>query len=283
MMLYLTGASVSLAKTSDNPQTDASKSLGGYFSSTPVPNAAVNVLFDLISAYTLEKMPTETIAIGLINKLPFAVKDVELKIVTDEGHDATFKVAAVAVDQETYMMEHIANRYQEPMLAEFHDASFYRAAVDIEVINPASEGEEIALYPFGISFEVQETGFEGTWKAFEEAFSNDETYKVRRISEKIFRIERRDETVLPDPLKCSYITTEGFSAKFLSDFYNKLDNSVIIKENMQPNEAVGLWLQRKIKKDRYLSNLELLEAYKQKFVLPTLEEVEIVISYNVVE
>lgn len=214
MMIYLTGAATSLAKTQDNPQSDASRSLGGYISSTPVPNAALNTLFDLISSYTLEKKPKETIAIGLINQFDKPVRDVELKIVTDENHEAVFKIAAVAVSSEDYAMEQIANRYQEPMLAEFYDASFYRAAVDLKIKQYASAGEEIALFPFNVSFEVKETGIEGTWLAFEEAFSNDETYTVKRISETIFRIERRDETVLETPLECSYITTEGLRLNF---------------------------------------------------------------------
>lgn len=283
MMLYLTGAGASLVKTQDNPQTDASKSLGGYISSTPVPNAALNSLFDLISAYTLEKRQKETIAIGLINQFDKEVKDVELKIVTDENHEAIFKIAAVAVSTDNYAMEHIANRYQEPMLAEFYDASFYRAAVDLKINQYASAGEEIALYPFNVSFEVKETGIEGTWNAFEEAFSNDETYCVKRISETIFRIERRDETVLEEPLNCSYITTEGFQAEFLGQLKNKADNSVIIKDSLKPKEAVGIWVQRIIKKNHYPTNEELLKEYKDKYIRETVEEVEVIISYNLVE
>lgn len=283
MMLYLTGAGASLVKTQDNPQTDAAKSLGGYISSTPVPNAALNSLFDLISAYTLDKRQKETIAIGLINQFDKEVKDVELKIVTDENHEAIFKIAAVAVSTDNYAMEHIANRYQEPMLAEFYDASFYRAAVDLKINQYASAGEEIALYPFNVSFEVKETGIEGTWNAFEEAFSNDETYCVKRISETIFRIERRDETVLEEPLNCSYITTEGFKAEFLGQLKNKADNSVIIKDSLKPKEAVGIWVQRIIKKNHYPTNEELLKEYKDKYIRETVEEVEVIISYNLVE
>lgn len=283
MMLYLTGAGASLVKTQDNPQTDAAKSLGGYISSTPVPNAALNSLFDLISAYTLEKRQKETIAIGLINQFDKEVKDVELKIVTDENHEAIFKIAAVAVSTDNYAMEHIANRYQEPMLAEFYDASFYRSCRCLKINQYASAGEEIAFVPFNVSFEVKETGIEGTWNAFEEAFSNDETYCVKRISETIFRIERRDETVLEEPLNCSYITTEGFQAEFLGQLKNKADNSVIIKDSLKPKEAVGIWVQRIIKKNHYPTNEELLKEYKDKYIRETIEEVEIVISYNLVE
>ena len=283
MMIYLTGAATSLAKTQDNPQSDASRSLGGYISSTPVPNAALNTLFDLISSYTLEKKPKETIAIGLINQFDKPVKDVELKIATDENHEAIFKIAAVAVSSDDYAMEQIANRYQEPMLAEFYDASFYRAAVDLKIKQYASAGEEIALFPFNVSFEVKETGIEGTWLAFEEAFSNDETYTVKRISETIFRIERRDETVLETPLECSYITTEGFTAEFLGKLSNKADNGVIIKEELKPKEAVGIWIQRIIKKNHYPTNEELLKEYKDKYIRETVEDVEMILSYNLVE
>lgn len=283
MLLYLTGASTSLVKSEDNPQTDASKSLGGYISSTPAPNAALNSLFDMISSYTLEKKQKETIALGLINQLETAVKNVELKIVTDVDNVAAFKVAAVAVNSDNYRMESISSRYQEPMAAEFHDASFYRACVDLEVTQYAGKDEEIALYPFGISFVVQEEGWEGTWKAFEEAFSNDETYEIRRISERTYRIGRRDDTLLETPLKCFYITTEGFTAEFLGELSNKADNTVLISEQLEPKEAIGLWIQRDIKDASVPSNEQLLEDYKHHVIKETVEDVEIVISYDLVE
>lgn len=283
MLLYLTGASTSLVKSEDNPQTDASKSLGGYISSTPAPNAALNSLFDMISSYTLEKKQKETIAIGLINQLETAVKNVELKIVTDVDNVATFKVAAVSVSSDNYRMESISSRYQEPMAAEFHDASFYRACVDLEVTQYAGKDEEIALYPFGISFVVQEEGWEGTWKAFEEAFSNDEIYEIRRISERIYRIGRRDDTLLETPLKCFYITTEGFKAEFLGELSNKADNTVLISEQLEPKEAIGLWIQRDIKDSSVPNNEQLLEDYKHHVIKETVEDVEIVISYDLVE
>ena len=123
MILYLTGANTSLRKSSEAPQTDTAKSLGGYVSSTPVPSGELNALFDLISAYTLEKKPRETIAVALINKLTQSIKDVTLKIVVEKDNIATFKVAAVALS-ESLSMEHIANRYAEPMAAEFHKVDF---------------------------------------------------------------------------------------------------------------------------------------------------------------
>ena len=153
----------------------------------------------------------------------------------------------------------------------------------MEVTQYAGKDEEIALYPFGISFVVHEEGWEGTWKAFEKAFSNDETYEIRRISKKKYRIGRRDDTLLETPLKCFYITTEGFKAEFLGELSNKADNTVLISEQLEPKEAIGLWTQRDIKDSSVPSNEQLLEDYKHHVIKETVEDVEIVISYDLVE
>ena len=283
MMIYLTGANTSLAKSSEAAQTDPAKSLGGYISSTPVPNGELNVLFDLISSFTLEKKKKETIALALVNKLDQAVNNVTLKVVVGNENLATFRVAAVKPDS-SLAIEHIANRYAEPLAADFYSADFQRASVDIEITNPASVGEEIALYPFNVVVGVEEIGIEGTWNAFENAFSNDETYDVVRISENRFRVLRKDESVLPEPLTCSYVSTEGFSCDFVGKFANGAVGEVtIIDEDSQlnPGEAIGLWIQRDLKKYKYPTNQQLIEDYKNKVIKETIETAELVISYNI--
>lgn len=283
MLLYLTGADISLAKSEENPQTDAARSLGGFISSTPVPNAALNGLFDTISSYTLSKRPKETIAVALINRLDKAVDDVELKIITDEDNVAEFKIAAVVVSSDRYQMEQIANRYQEPMAAEFHNVDFFRAAVDIVVEQYADAGEEIALYPFGIAFTVQECGWDGTWKAFEEAFAADETYGIKRLSERKYRIYRRDDTVVNPEEECYYITTEGFKAEFNGKFGNLRDNTALISEHMEPGDAIGIWIQRTIKNKARKSNKELIHDYLHHVIPYDTEEVTLEVNYNISE
>ena len=285
MILYLTGANTSLRKSSEAPQTDTAKSLGGYVSSTPVPSGELNALFDLISAYTLEKKPRETIAVALINKLTQPIKDVTLKIVVEKDNIATFKVAAVALS-ESLSMEHIANRYAEPMAAEFHKVDFQRASVDIEILNPASVGEEIALMPFDIQFEVEESGIEGTWNAFENAFSNDYNYEIKRLSEKVFRIVRRDESVVPEPITCSYVTTRGFNATFLGKLKNGVTNEAVLLDGediLLPESGIGLWIQRDLKSYKYPSNERLIEDFKNRVEKQEIETAELIISYNLAE
>lgn len=282
MMIYLTGADTSLTKSSVAPQNDASKSLGGYVSSTPVSNGELNALFDLVSAYTLEKKPRETIALGLVNKLPQAVTNVTLKIVVGRDILATFRVAAVALDS-SLAMERIPNRYAEPLAAEFHNADFQRASVEGEILNPAGAGEEIALYPFGISLTVQEAGMEGTWNALENAFSNDPAYEITRLSEKRFRLAARDERVLDEPLECSYVATGGFTAKFDGELSNGATNEVVLVEDgvaLEPDEGIGLWLSRDLKSYKYPTNEQLVEDFKNNTEREEVEIVEVVVNYD---
>lgn len=279
MLLYLTGANSSLAKTSENSQTDPSKSLGGYVSSTVVPNAAINSLFDLISSYTLEKHQPECIAIALINKFNYEVKNITLRIVTQPENEAIFKVAAVALDSK-YAMEHIANRYQKPFISEFYDATFERAAVEFEITSWADKGEEILFQPMGVTVEVEESGEQGTWDALEYAFSNDATWRMVKLTDRRFRIVRRDEEIVETPQTCAYISTDNFSGAFKGELKNNAINSVKLNDFLLPGKGIGLWLQRSFKHTHALTNEEILRRYNEHYEPSQVESFDVVIEYE---
>ena len=284
MMIYLTGASTSLAKSPEAPQNDTAKSLGGYVSSTPVPNAEVNALFDLISAYTLEKKKKETIGLGLINRLDKPVTDVKLKIVVGSDNIASFKVAAVALDSQM-AMEHIPNRYSEPIAAKFYKADFERAYVDLRVDRPANAGDQIEIQPIGLTIDVEEGGMEGTFDAFVAAFEDDDKREVIRVSDNVFRIARTDEKVI-EGIEYSYVTEGAFVGQFLGEMKNHKTGEVVLiddEEQLAPEKGIGLWIQRDINKYRYPTNEQLIKEYKEHLEKSDLETAELVISYNVVD
>lgn len=281
MMLYLTGASSS-SKTGEAPQDDVMKSLGGYISSTPVPNASLNTLFDLVSIKSIKNRTKETIAIGLVNKFDFAVSDVILKMVSEQDNIGIFRVAAVDVDKNN-CMEHISNRYSEPICAEFYDATFFKGSVDVTIVTPAVAGEEIVFDPFDITAVVERSGIEGTYEAINKAFSKSDEYHVKRLTEKTFRIERNDELTIVTPFSCSFISTENSEFIFSDKFQNVKGNEVLLVDKLEPGQAIGIWLQREISEVVEKSNEELLKDYDEKRKIDTLEEIDLVINYNIVE
>ena len=281
MMLYLTGATSSVKKSEDVAQTDVSKSLGGYISSSSVPNGSLNALFDSVSLKTIKDKPKETICIGLVNKFEQSVRNVSLKIVSGQDDICRFKVAAVLADKNL-CVEHIPNRYSEPINAEFYDATFYRASVDVEIDESAVAGESISFEPFNVIADVERGGIEGTWESINKAFYNDETYCVKRLTETRFRIERRDDIKVSKPFSCSILATENAKLSFSGEFSNKKDNEFLVTEQLKPCEGIGIWIQREVSNFVERSNEDLLKDYDEKKELEKVENVEVVIDYELV-
>lgn len=281
MMLYLTGATSSITKSGNVPQQDTAKSLGGFVSSTPVPNGELNALFDLVSTYTKEKRRAETIAVALINNTEQYVKNVTMSLVVGNQSIASFKVAAVALNEEL-AMEHIPNRYAEPMMAEFHSADFQRAWFDMKIHTPANDGETITL--LGVDVTVEEQGVDGTMRAFENAFEFDDGWCCKRYDENTLRFTRRDEWIAPKepPTEITYETDGVFTATTTTPRNGAVNSVTIIDEdnNLAPGMGVGLWIKRMIKNSSTPTNEQMISDYINKKILPTEEEVEIVINYE---
>ena len=278
MMLYLTGAASSLANSSEAPQTDVSKSLGGYISSSVVPNGNINALFDMISLTTLKNKNKETIAIGLINKFENNVSNVELKLVTKKDYIGKFKVAATEVGSD-YMMEHIDNRYSEPIQAEFNDVDFYRASVEVEIVNPAIAGEVISIQPLDINITIDEGGLDGTMNSIIRALADDSIYGARKLSNKKFELFSKEDSVVAEPIECLAICSENAELSFEGLYCNEKDNTSLISNELKPGEAVGLWLQREIV-PRHYSDEELVKMSDDGVVFETEENVELLITYD---
>ena len=67
---------------------------------------------------------------------------------------------------------------------------------------------------------------------------------------------------------------------------NDVTNEVTLVESddtLQPNEGIGLWIQRDLKAYKYPTNEQLVEDFKNKVINSDTETAEIVISYNLVE
>lgn len=283
MMFYLTGAQSSLKKSNEVTQTDIMKSLGGYISSSPVPNNMINTLFDMVSLKTIKDKSQETICIGLINKLEKTVSDVTLKIITPQEAICNFKIGAVLADKNL-CVESIENRYSQPLSVDFFDATFFKASVDVKISKPASTGESISFEPFDVIAYVERGGnFNGTWNAINKAFSNSEDYTAKRLTEDTFRIERKDDKLLEKAFKPSYLSTDSCELIFLDDFKNLKDNEVSLIDSLEPGDGIGIWIQRTISNFAEKENEEMIDDYNSKREFEKLEEVELVVNYNIVE
>lgn len=280
-MLFLTGASSSLANSGGTPQDDPMKSLGGYVSNSPVPNGALNTLFDFVSLRSIKDKTKETIGIALVNKFDKPVSDISLKIVSGQDNVCSFKIAAVSLD-ENYCMEHISNRYSQPIMAEFYDATFNPGSVDVEIIRLPIPGEEVDFSPFDVMVQFSNSNYDDAINDIIKAFSKTNYYRVKRLSERAFRIERTDDKSIDEPFECSFLTSDNAEFKFNDLFKNFSNNEVIISERIEPNGGIGIWLQREVLSANEKSDSEIISDYDKKIAKDTIEEIELAINYNIV-
>ena len=282
MMFYLTGASSSLAKSQEAPQPDTAKSLGGYVSSSLVPNGELNVLFDLISTYTINKHRDEYVAIGLINKYDKKIRNLQLSVIAGPDDICKFDIAAVTLDKN-FAMEQIPNRYAQPINAEFYDATFVRAYVDLKILQPASPNEDIMLYPFNVLIKTEEDckDINDTYRYFQMAFEYNEEYAVSRVSETVFRISRKDNTIMNQ--ECSYLASGSFNAQFKDNIKNGATKSVTLIQELESGEGIGLWIRRRLNTYKFVNNEQLIKQYLDKYIPSQVEQVELFVSFSEIE
>lgn len=158
MRLYYT-----VASGYDNPQTKISNSLGGFKSSTPVPNDKFGNLFDELSVLTIKDAKKQYIGLILKNETGAPVYNVQLwftsptEIKENEetpvdpcepkkiGNYASISIAAVKTnlnDKEEPFFEMIPDMYSRPFQAEF-----FSPTEDGKVtIGGMEDGQEIGIW-----------------------------------------------------------------------------------------------------------------------------------------
>jgi len=107
----------------DQIQPKPSNSLGGFRSSSPVPNGTFSNLFGEISKLTVQRGDRpQYIGLILRNETGAAVTNVEIWFDYPEGAYSTFRIAAVALTANG-QMEDVPNSYSKPLNATFFEAN----------------------------------------------------------------------------------------------------------------------------------------------------------------
>jgi hypothetical protein len=120
MKLYYTGSDAY-----NEAQDDKDKSLGGFKSSTLIPNDLANNLFGDISMYSLNDKLRETRALIFLNDAGSALTNLYIHFDKATGALGTFEVAAVAITPNQageVFMESIGNIRATPFTGTFVEA-----------------------------------------------------------------------------------------------------------------------------------------------------------------
>jgi hypothetical protein len=131
----------------DAAQLIPTNSLGGYKSSTPIPNDSFGNLFDDLSLYGMKQAKTQYRALVLVNELPETANDVEFWF--DSSRTKTlycdFLIGAVIMNTDADgnpIMENIPTIYSKPFYTQLYPANV-ESKVSIGSLEP---GKSIGLW-----------------------------------------------------------------------------------------------------------------------------------------
>lgn len=109
-------------------------SLGGFPSSTVVPNDQQGNLFSSITPYAIQNELREVVALILKNESDSELSNIEFYFSVPENAVGKFQIAAVALSLDSknqYLMEEISNNQSLPYGSEFHEATGAENAVSL--------------------------------------------------------------------------------------------------------------------------------------------------------
>lgn len=119
----------------DTPQQKANQSLGGFKSSSLVPNSSFGSLFSDISSLFIERDLPEYIGIILINEMEVESTDIKLWISRDVDSICKYKVSVVELNSRNEM-EMLPSINSKPLYAEFYEANSIDSAINIPPMLP---------------------------------------------------------------------------------------------------------------------------------------------------
>lgn len=248
-------------------QPDRNKSLGGYMSSTPIPNGKINALFSPISLYAQKNASVEVIGIFLLNDTNAAITGITLQQIYEEklgikDNQAKFEWGIVEPNSE-FQIEMIGSRDAEPFYADFFEPETIRESCILKLIQ-AADNENVTL--LGETIPMSGNTILSNIDDLVAYFSNIEEYLVEKYSDNQIYIKKQELTDTGAAVELRNSTNVLISEPVNLSGYQ--DGETEISATLAAGAALGIWIKRTVlkpsKKDcAYLTDLdteELLEV-----------------------
>jgi hypothetical protein len=79
------------------------------------------------------------------------------------------------------------------------------------------------------------------------------------------------------------VASDSAVLTFLGEFGNEKNNEQFVIETLEPNQAIGIWVQRDISNYEAPTNEQIVKDYDEGKVLDKVEEVALIINYDIDE
>lgn len=244
MKLYLSGAQVFKGE-----QRDVNQSLGGFMSSTPVPNKKLNGIFADVSLFNLKEKTQNVLAIFLYNEGAEAITNITIQNIYQVQlgkyiNQCDFEFAAVEMN-ENGTIELIGSQFEEPFYAEWFDCESRYEDCSLKLLAPGEAGDEFSI--FGLIGTLSGNSIKTLQKDLIDIINSSDFIKAEPNGDDSIYIK---STSLVATNQNSDFLTSGNANVQDADLTNGKDGETLISDSLEPGKGIGLWIKRKIN-DRY--------------------------------
>lgn len=269
MKLYFSGATAKFAS-----QNDVTKSLGGFMSSTPIPNNRIGALFSGVSMYNLKERLPETMAFFIYNDTGSDITNLTVQQIYQNKLGEPINVCnfdwAVVQPNENFSIEKIGNKMEQPFNATWFNPETIYQNLELTINEAIDNGSNATI--LGSTFQINDVeSIEDTVDAVIAFFKNSLNFRFEKLSENKILITNLSTTGYIGGVSLISSTQGAISNTAIFD--DIVDGRTIIGD-LEDGKAIGVWLRRSFNEVEKLDCEEL-----EKSDLTTLEELEIIFTY----
>jgi hypothetical protein len=273
MKLYYSGAT-----TLNTPQTDVNKSLGGFMSSSEVPNGRLNNIFNDISSVSRQYAYNEIKGIFLKNTTGSTVNNVLLYTVPKSELGFTMEVAAATAISGK--MEQIIVSRDLPLYGDFHNTDSAYAKSLCTITGALAPSSNVVIEGRVVTVDTNNNNDLFIANAIA-VFSTDTTLEIVKVSSTQFYIKYRNIgnfTTTPNLFSTGNVISR-------TAYSGGIDNSALVSNSMANNDILALWFKKTIIPKTTDTDDELYTEFKNNNYRPiqnltTLNEVALNIQWS---
>lgn len=239
MRLLLSGADYNMSE-----QKNPIKSIGGFISSSSVPNGKINSIFSDISIYSRMYGSVDCVAIFLFNDSNKKMTNLSIQQINSKNNICEFWWAVVSPTEGEYtFIEKIGSRKEEPYNVDWFQPNTVRENCKVKLKSPGVIGDVAEI--MGIEFELTGNDLKSLNKDIIKALNKSDDYVSYKINDTSFYIENKSTTPTGNDIE---LVTPGDAELFDSTLSGSIDGNTLIIEELEPNCSIAFWIKRVIEK-----------------------------------
>jgi hypothetical protein len=222
-------------------QNSPLKSLGGYISSTPIPNGKVESVFSVLSNSMLNGETDETKVVFLKNDSGEDLKGVLIYSLKPEDSIVNITIGASLANQ----VELLNSSSDKPYDVDFFDVSVVFAKSLVKVNNSLVLGEKVVIE----GVEVLVTNIIPTLfiDSVIKAFRMNQEHSIIRKSDNEFYIEKK---LIGEFTNQPILSSFNQSTLVGDNYSGGVDNSCLISNNFISGQEICIWMNRSVDKEK---------------------------------